>query len=74
MADLDALTVSMNRLAGDTSVVVLAARGIGIGLLTNTVVKFVIAMVVGGSAYRRLVSGGLVTTAVVLGAVLYLHW
>lgn len=74
LADLDALTVSMNRLVGDANVAVLAARAIGIGILSNTAVKFVISMIVGGSAYRRLVFGGLVTTIGVLGAVLYLRW
>lgn len=74
VADLDALTVSMNRLAVNGDSEVAAARAIGIGLLTNTVSKMMIAVVLGGKAFRKLAVGGLAVTAIVLGGVLCWRW
>ena len=74
LTDLDALTISMNRLAGGASVAVMAARGIGIGLLTNTVAKLTIALVVGERRFRRLAGAGLVATAIVLVGALWWQW
>jgi uncharacterized membrane protein (DUF4010 family) len=50
--DVDALTVAMSRLSG-TAGVALAAEGIGIGILTNTVVKTGLALGLGRGAFRR---------------------
>ncbi|MES2125232.1 MAG: MgtC/SapB family protein [Gemmatimonadota bacterium] len=74
VADLDALTVSMNRLAVTGESEIAAARAIGIGLLTNTVSKMAIAVVIGGKAFRKLAVGGLLVTAMALGAVLWWRW
>ncbi|MES2304327.1 MAG: MgtC/SapB family protein [Gemmatimonadota bacterium] len=74
VADLDALTVSMNRLAVNGDSEIAAARAIGLGLLTNTVSKMVIAVVVGAKAFRKLAVGGLLVTAVALGAMLWWRW
>ncbi|HEX7939600.1 MAG TPA: DUF4010 domain-containing protein, partial [Gemmatimonadaceae bacterium] len=52
VSDVDALTVAMTRLSG-TAGIGLAAEGIGVGILTNTVVKAGIALVVGRGAFRR---------------------
>lgn len=74
VADLDALTVSMNRLALSSETEIAAARAIGIGLLTNTVSKMAIALVLGSKLYRKLAVGGLAATAIVLSAVLWWRW
>jgi uncharacterized membrane protein (DUF4010 family) len=50
--DVDALTVAMTRLAGSAGIGI-AAEGIGIGILTNTVVKTVLALSLGRGAFRR---------------------
>jgi uncharacterized membrane protein (DUF4010 family) len=58
--DMDALTLSMCRLAGAGNVPALAAEGIAIGLLSNTVVKLGITLALGSPPFRRWASGGLV--------------
>ena len=74
LADLDALTVTMNRLPGGSGAAVSAAHAIAIGLLTNTVSKLAIALVIGGREFRRLVLAGLATTAAALGGALWWRW
>lgn len=74
LADLDALTVTMNRLSGGTEVVRNATLGIGIGMLTNTLSKLTISVVIGGRGFRQLAFAGLASTAAVLGAVLWWRW
>lgn len=74
LTDLDALTVSMNRLPGAHAVAAMAARGIGIGILANTIVKLGIVLLVGQRQFKRLTAGGLSLTAIVLLAVLWWRW
>lgn len=74
VADLDALTVSMNRLALTGEAEVTAARVIGIGLLTNTISKLVLSQVLGGGAFRRIAFTGFAATGVVLAAMLWWRW
>jgi uncharacterized membrane protein (DUF4010 family) len=57
--DVDALTLSMCRLAANSDSVGIAAAGIAIGILSNTVVKLGIAVVLGTGAFRRRASLGL---------------
>lgn len=57
--DLDALTFSMCRLAAGGDGVALAAEGIAIGILVNTVVKLGITLGLGSSPFRRWASTGL---------------
>jgi hypothetical protein len=59
---MDALTVSMNHL-GSTGMVPLAARAIAVGVLTNTVFKAALAMVVGKGRFRWLALAGLALLA-----------
>jgi len=58
--DMDALTLSMCRLAAGGDGAALAAEGIAIGILVNTAVKLGITLVLGSSPYRRWASTGLV--------------
>lgn len=69
LTDMDALTVSMNHLASSPDTVVLAAKAIAVGVLTNTVFKAAIATVVGTGRFRWLVLAGLgvLAAAAVLG-------
>ena len=70
ISDVDALTISMARLGAAESLTGLAARGIALGILTNTIVKAGIAAVVGAGAFRRAAIGGLALMAAGIVAVL----
>ncbi len=59
LTDMDALTVSMARLGTDGGMVRLAAQAITVGLLSNTVLKFAVAVTLGTSQFRRLAGAGL---------------
>lgn len=69
LTDMDALTLSMNQLASSPETVLLSAKAIAIGVLTNTVFKATVAMVIGVGRFRWLaVSGlGVLAAAAVLG-------
>jgi uncharacterized membrane protein (DUF4010 family) len=66
LTDMDALTYSMSRFGASTGDAPLAARAIGIGLLSNTVLKLVLALILGTSGFRRVAAAGLVAFAVSL--------
>lgn len=61
--DMDALTLSMCRLAAGGDGAALAAQGIAIGILSNTVVKLGISLVLGSPSFRRWASSGLAALA-----------
>ncbi len=69
LTDVDALTVSMCRSVADGGTASLAAQGIAIGILSNTVLKFTLALTLGSSRFRRAVLPGFLAlaAAVVLG-------
>ena len=69
LTDMDALTVSMNHLASSPETVLLAAKAIAIGVLTNTVFKAAVATVIGTGRFRWLTVAGLgvLAAAAVLG-------
>jgi len=67
LTDVDALTMTMARLDGGLSVE-MAARAIAIGILSNTVLKFLLGVSVGAPEFRRIVAPGFL----VLGAALFL--
>ena len=70
LTDVDALTVSMARLTGAADLPALAARGIAIGIASNTLTKFTIAAVIGTSTFRRWTLLGLTALFVAIGIVL----
>lgn len=72
LTDMDALTVSMNRLGATPDAVSLGAQGIAIGLLANTAFKTTLAVALGSRRFRRLVVGGLGAEAAAIGAGLWL--
>lgn len=61
--DMDALTLAMCRLAAGGNGAALAAEGIAIGILSNTVVKLGISLVLGSPSFRRWASSGLAALA-----------
>jgi uncharacterized membrane protein (DUF4010 family) len=74
LTDVDALTMSMARhVARDASLDV-AALGIAIGVLANSLLKAVLAVGFGGSRFRVIAGGGLTAVALVSLAALALLW
>lgn len=75
LSDVDALTLSMAREAREGTVpAVLAARAVGVGLLSNTLVKTGVALAAGRGPFRvtativlLLMAGALAAAAVVMG-------
>jgi uncharacterized membrane protein (DUF4010 family) len=70
LTDADALTLSMSKLAS----VDLAARAIGIGVLSSTLLKLVLTLVLGGPSLRRVASTGLAAMVLGSAAGLWLGW
>lgn len=59
LTDMDALTVSMARLEPMRETARLAAQAIGVGLVSNTVLKLALVVGLGASAFRRRAGVGL---------------
>ncbi len=74
LTDMDALTVSMTRLGVDPSLTAIAAQAIGIGVLSNTALKAVVALVLGAAGFRARVAAGLSALGVASAAGLWLSW
>jgi len=66
LTDMDALTLSLTRLAADADRVSLAALGMLVGLLANTALKLGVVLVVGTGGFRRRAATGLGTLAALL--------
>ena len=72
LADLDALTFAMNRLAEASDRIAIAALAITLGVTINGAFKAILAGLLGVGAYRRLALPGLLLLAVAGGAGLWL--
>lgn len=59
LTDMDALTLSMTRLAAEADLVGLAALAMAVGVLANTGLKLAVALAIGGGRFRRAAGGGL---------------
>jgi uncharacterized membrane protein (DUF4010 family) len=59
LTDVDALTLSMNRLGERQEAVPLAAAAICVGILANTGFKLILAVALGSPAFRRVAAAGL---------------
>jgi uncharacterized membrane protein (DUF4010 family) len=66
LTDMDALTYSMARI-GTRGEAALAARAIVVGILSNTVLKLGVALVVGAPAFRKLAAPALLALGAALG-------
>ena len=62
LTDVDALTVSMSSPASMLAPSV-AARALAIGILTNTLLKLILAVVIGRASFRRATAAGLAVMA-----------
>lgn len=67
LADVDALTLSMSRLAASGTAAEMAARAITVGVLANTAVKFGLVVGIGRGRFRIWAGAGLVLIAAALG-------
>lgn len=67
LTDLDALTYSASRLAATDGTAAAAARALLVGMLSNTLLKAVLAAGLGGGAYRRFAAAGFLAYALALG-------
>jgi uncharacterized membrane protein (DUF4010 family) len=52
LTDVDAITLSMNRMASTPDLVPLATHAIGVALISNALTKLVLALALGGRAFR----------------------
>jgi uncharacterized membrane protein (DUF4010 family) len=66
LTDVDALTISMAQRVEFDTPAVLAAAALTLGILSNTIVKAGLAMVIGRGRFRRLAASGLFAMAVAL--------
>jgi len=74
LTDMDALTLSMNRLGTTEELIELAARAIAVGVLANSVLKIVLVLTLGTGTFRRLAAMG-IAALLLFGAVsLWLFW
>ena len=73
LTDMDALTLSMSSPASQFTATV-AARALAVGVISNTLLKFLVVVVVGRGSYRRAAAAGLLglATATIIG--LFLIW
>jgi uncharacterized membrane protein (DUF4010 family) len=74
LTDMDALTLSMNRLGTSPELVRLAARAIAVGIIANSVLKFGLVVVLGAKGYRPRAAAGLAVLALLSVATLWLLW
>lgn len=71
LTDLDALTLSLARSAVDAEAVPIAAFALAAGILSNTVLKLIVAIVVGRGWFRTVTVAGLGAISVALGVALW---
>jgi uncharacterized membrane protein (DUF4010 family) len=70
LTDLDALTLSLARTAPSSGDVSLVATALGAGILANTCLKLVVAVVVGRGSFRTTTAAALGAMALALGVAL----
>jgi len=72
LTDMDALTFAMARVGAAEGAAALAARAIAIGILSNTLLKLAVTLVLGTATLRRTASAGL--AALALASCVALVW
>jgi uncharacterized membrane protein (DUF4010 family) len=73
LTDVDALTISMARQVAPTTSFETAALAIAVGVLSNTVLKLMVALFFGSPGFRRVAGATLFGMAVAAGAALMLR-
>jgi len=66
LVDMDALTISMARMASEGTPAAIAAIGVAVGVLSNTAIKLGITLVIGRGAYRARAGLGLLGLGVLV--------
>jgi uncharacterized membrane protein (DUF4010 family) len=74
LTDMDALTLSMNRLGSAPDQLWLGARAIAIGVVSNTVLKLLLTVVLGRGDFRPRAALGLIALGAASAAALWLFW
>lgn len=74
LTDVDALTISMAQRTAAATAASVAATALTLGILANTLVKTMIALVIGRGRYRLRTVAGLGLIAITLGAWLAINW
>lgn len=74
LTDVDALTVSMARYGADDAHLRIAAAAMGIGVLSNTMLKLALVLMLGAPRYRWHAAAGLATLAAAAGIGVALGW
>jgi uncharacterized membrane protein (DUF4010 family) len=74
LTDMDALTLSMNRLGSAPDQLWLGARAIAIGVVSNTVLKLLLTVVLGRGDFRPRAALGLIALGAASAAALFLFW
>ena len=74
LTDVDALTVSMTRYGTDAANVRVAAAAIGIGVLSNTMLKLALVVSIGGPRFRGRAAVGLLALAAAAGVGIWIGW
>ncbi len=74
LTDMDALTLSMSRLAGDATQIHVAALAITIGVIANSFLKLLFVLVLGGARFRPRAAAALLLLATVAGLALWWRW
>lgn len=59
LTDMDALTLSMNRLGSESDSVQLAAKAIAVGVSANALLKLALTLLLGDARFKRIASVGL---------------
>lgn len=63
LTDVDALTISMSKVAGQSDQLPIAAAATAVGILVNTLLKLALAISLGSPEFRRLAAVGLMPLA-----------
>lgn len=74
LTDMDALTLSMSRLADDARQVHVAAQAIAIGILANTLLKLLLITTLGAPRFRLRAAPALIAMGLAGGLSLWWHW
>jgi len=74
LTDVDALTLSMSRLADDATQLHVAALAIAIGVIANSLLKTVLVLVLGGARFRVRAATAIMVLAAVTALALWWQW
>lgn len=74
LTDVDALAVSMTRYGADPANVRVAAAAIGIGVLSNTLLKLALVITIGAPRFRMRAATGLLALAAAAGVGIWIGW